>query len=132
MESIWVCYKLHVKVRNFAFLILVGLTGVAFGAWSPDLDHIFKGQAMTWGHDYRFPLIVFSIVGFVYLCRYAWSRFLIERNTGATINLARETNYSWKPCQKFLLNLAGLAEPPSHSLPGYTRRNRQDMEVILM
>lgn len=76
MQSVRVSYQLHIKVRNLASLILVGLTGIAFGAWSPDLDHMFEGQARTWGHYYSFPIIVCSVVVFAYLCRLAQLRLL--------------------------------------------------------
>ena len=68
--------KLHPKVRDFALLVLVSFAGVAVGAVLPDSDHLIKGQARTWGHDWRLPCIVFALILIALVCRYIRSRLL--------------------------------------------------------
>lgn len=118
MESVRFSYKSHIKVREFALVILCGLAGITLGANGGDIDHIFKGQARTWGHDFSFPVIVFSIVGFAHLCRYAWTGVLKrslpaysadENNQAALYETAPIFNSSALPAEELVREGTGLA-----------------------
>mgnify|MGYP006871786241 CR=1 FL=1 len=52
-----------------ALMVLAGLAGIAVGAWLPDADHFFQGQARTWGHTWYFPLVVSGIILLAFICR---------------------------------------------------------------
>jgi len=57
-------------------LVLLGILGIACGAVVPDADHLFKGQARTWGHDWRIFAVVYGGCLIAYLCRSTWAGIL--------------------------------------------------------
>ena len=63
---------MDIKVRNIALFVLPVIAGATF----PDIDHLFEGQARTWGHDWHYPCFILAIVAIAYIGRWIKTRVL--------------------------------------------------------